>query len=115
MSLAWLIYWAEILDKLNSIIGGLGFTFVLFAVILGVVTLVNRASNDFKIKIPLKVPIIPMSIGITMLLISAFIPSSKTVYLMIGTQAVQNSGIPQKVIAIINSKLDEMTQNEVKK
>ncbi len=47
--------------------------------------------------------------------ISCFLPSEKTMYLMIGANYLEKSGIPTKVEQVINKKLNEYLLEEVKK
>lgn len=47
-------------------------------------------------------------------LISCFIPSQKTMYMMIGANVIKSSAIPSKVEQAINKKLDEYLSEDKK-
>ncbi len=53
--------------------------------------------------------IIPVSMFLT-----CFIPSEKTMYMMIGANVIKSSTIPSKVEEVINKKLDEYLTEEKK-
>lgn len=78
------------------------------------------AANEFNItdKIKDKIFYCIKTLGITIFIltfIECFIPSEKTMYLMIGANYLEKSGIPTKVEQVINKKLNEYLLEEVKK
>jgi hypothetical protein len=123
-SLSWLIYFAEVFGSLKFFI--LAFSILCLAGLFSRMLWVIRYNSDnreysamYKGRPDVKnyknnfLYFVFCAVGI---LISSFVPSKQTIYLIaaseIGEQAV-NSQIGQKVQTIINQKLDEMiTQSE---
>lgn len=48
--------------------------------------------------------------GSILIFLTVLIPSEKSLYLMIGTYVAMESGIPQKVLKIVDNKLDTYIQ-----
>lgn len=63
--------------------------------------------ND-KIKINIKL----LFMAFIILFINCFIPSEKTMYLMLSTKYIKNTDIPSKVLTIINNKLDKYIEDK---
>lgn len=115
MSLELFIYTANVLPRVGHAIGFIGGGCIILSGIFGLATYLTIFSDfDDKEedgrncrKLVVKYFAVSLIIGLTLLIPSLFIPSEKTLYLMAGTDLATQSGVPQKVVKIINDKLDE--------
>ena len=106
----WFFYWAEILNTLKIIllsVGGVGFVF------MGIWNLVSLGDDRIKPKW-LIACVVAMVIG-------AFLPSKKTVYIMAGVDVVEEVVNNEEVQNITNNTLEainlylEKTKSELEK
>jgi hypothetical protein len=112
MSITSLIYLAGLVNPLQGFLGFISFVLVS----LGCILIGCAASNDTlpegEIKrIVLKLGkyfIIPAFI---MSIICVFIPSEKTIYLMVGTNYLKDSTLPLQIQKAIQLKLDDIIKN----
>lgn len=113
------LYFADIVESLSCIFTGIFIVGVLIFSIGGIIyfTTLGDYDDEFSEGLLSKAKkVLKWFIPFTLLAI--FIPSSKTIYVYLGLKTTENvynkldkTGIPEKVLTIINSKLDE----EIKK
>ena len=106
------LYFASISDKILGISLAILITFILVIVFLSFVWAITNDgySNEqheginktfLKIKKLVYIPILALILFI-------FIPPANTIYLILGTNYLQDSGLPKKVTEILNYKLDDI-------
>lgn len=123
MELAWLVYGINVVSSLNTAIGISAFISIL---VLGICSIawficaINDYSDDAKATF--KVWKIIAWITIPLTLLSCFVPSERTMYTMVGAYAAekvaQDPKVQQlsgKVLAIIETKLDDIINEKDKK
>lgn len=112
MSLAFWLWIASILNGLNFLIGFGFFACILLAIFCFVV-MANTYDEDEpphiykECKKILNKYWVLILLSITLVLL----PDQKTIYLMIGSNYLQNSAIPTKVVNILNMKIDDIMQD----
>lgn len=105
---------------LISIITNLNVFFIITAVLsgalifLGGVTWIESYSDKDDIVRGKKYMKIGIICGLISIFITVFFPSERTMYLMIGANYLEKSGIPTKVEQVINKKLDYYLTEEIK-
>lgn len=121
MSLSLILYWINVLANIDTFMKNFFYISLIYLIISGFITLLNRdisKGNEASILIQKQWFLNPLKyyfwIPCLLLLISAFIPSQKTMYLMIGSEYLKNSAIPTKVEIILNKKLDEYISDKPK-
>jgi len=102
MSIEWVLYWIDILNNLST---AFGFIIAIssLAIILSAVGCAMAENFEYflKIKKYIWMPLLA-------LLIFAFIPSQKTMYMMVGTKYLKQSKLPEKIELVLQKKLDEL-------
>lgn len=103
MSIEWFLYLSDILPCLGIILGvGALISFIIIAIgFMG--TCDDEESTIGYINFIKKYIWIPF----LAILISILLPSQKTMYLIMGANALKKSDIPSKVERVIDKKLDE--------
>jgi hypothetical protein len=118
MSLTLLLYLTEVINNINKV---LGFALVLYFISLVIFTIINTMSriigddevNNFTMPL-IKKWLSKAWMMIILLFISLFIPTQKTMYMMLGSSYLSNSNIPNQVSEILNLKLNDVLK-ELKK
>lgn len=100
MSIATLIYLASLSE-------GFSVVFLVTAFLLLILT-TALAANDEPILASLAGVFIFISLSL-----SAALPSEETIYMMIASSKIENSQVPEKVIKIINLKLDKVIKDNL--
>ncbi len=123
MSISLIFYLISVLHNLDCILA----LFIIFIVIVGLLVLINFfiryadrdcsdryeqrfiSTRDFVFK-HVKCYV---SILIAICFINCLIPSTLTMYSLVGINYLSDSKIPQKVINLVNLKLDEYIENQI--
>lgn len=103
MSFELIIYLIAFLHNLDNLLALLTF--------IGLVILVIIVINN-DIKKPFKECGNIIKWWLPIFIINCLIPSEKTMYIMLGANALKSSTIPSKVELVINKKLDEFLAEE---
>lgn len=104
MSFNWMLYLAGLLDSLRCILEITFFVcFGIFLFVLFNLYFIEYKEEEKCKKIILKVSILGLIFSSLFL---TFIPSKSTVYLMMGNHYLSKSEIPEKVLNVLNKKLD---------
>ncbi len=124
MSIELLLYSIEILSNIDKVLGmAFAFYFVFALIVFGFLFIDRIACyNDDDVKEWYKTLInlkkytkwyfIPF---LTIIIVSIFIPSEKTMYMMMGSHYLKKSDLPSKVEMVLNKKLDEYLIETTKK
>lgn len=116
MNFELLIYLIDVISSLDSINA-----FILFLVIsIGIFFIIaflfswfhEDEENNIIKKIPNKIFYRYFILLFFTMFLGVFLPSEKTMYLMIGSHYLSKTEIPFKIEAVINKKLDELLKNE---
>jgi hypothetical protein len=107
-----LTFWLYITDFFSNINDFCGITWFVYIFVLGLFMVVWGTSDDDEtmelmskfIKKMLRFSWIP----ILFIFISVFIPSQRTMYLMIGSTYLSKSDLPSKVSQVLELKLDDI-------
>ena len=133
MDLMWIVYFVSLLNPLNAVLSFAYVVFFLTAVCILFAIGIHKDSDtfwtnknhqaerkDFRKKLFGKFKFTFTAAVITMLL-SIFIPSEKTAYMMVGANVAQRvydspetKQVTEKVLKIVNGKLDSYV-NEIEK
>jgi len=109
MSIVWIVYFAGIANKFSTMIGVIGCILLLASSVL----LASQYIDEKKTKWGAT-----SSLAITCFILSALIPSERTIYMMCGASIAQDIANNPKTIAtmdkvykLIDSKLDEQLKS----
>lgn len=120
MSLITIIYLADVVNGLQTILGMLGIMLGIVSIgFFGYIHDINRFTDS---KTTHKLPIIGLICSVLMLFLTSFIPSKETIYMMTAVhygqelaKTPQVNELSSKVYTILNSKLDEMMPKKEEK
>lgn len=101
-SLSWLIYLAQVLPAIKDVLVGLGVGLIIYLTIWIIVYAAGVAEGNSKISKP---KIKWVFISVTLILVSVFIPSKETIYLIAGSEAGE---------AVVTSEGGKEVLNDVK-
>lgn len=117
MELAIFVYLASVIGNVGVIFAITGILLVVIAASVWGIRYLSYAedasrsySKDSAVKPRSKPFVYSIILGVTLMLLSALLPSQKTMYLMAGAyagQRVVQSYTADKVLKVLNSKLDE--------
>ena len=111
--MTWMIYLAGFIENIDTF---LNFSLILLIIILFFVSywmLEDDIFSDIEENLEIiKKYKLGIKILVFNLLLVIFIPSSKTVYMMMGSHYLNQKDIPQKVLKVLNNKLDEMIEEK---
>ena len=112
MSIELVLYIIDILKNISTISGLLMVTsglILLSILIILMLVIENDEESEKKLK---KISRKMFVIFIISTPICIFIPSEKTLYMMVGSKYLKESGIPKKVHELINQKLDKLLEKD---
>ena len=116
MSIEWFLYLTNIVKNLND---NLSFVVFVLIIILGIMWFIKgvvKAAEERDIFLNIYYySKWAMKIFIPVILISSFIPSERTMYLILGAHIIKQSDLPSKVELVIEKKLDEYLKEDDKK
>ena len=114
MNIEFFIYLADVLPGLGcflSVTGTIGL--IVFSIVTFICSRALIEDDQFNISELKKIKLhYIFTVIFLSLFIGAFIPSQKTMYLMLGSSYLKNSTIPTKVEQVLNKKLDEFLHDD---
>jgi uncharacterized sodium:solute symporter family permease YidK len=114
MSVSWMIYLAEVSDKLCFMFGLFSFISAIALILTGLwyFHLYGDGDNEEReARLRLK---ISLMLFLSFCFLAVLFPNSKTIYLMAGTKYLSESSLPEKVKNALEKKLDEIIEGEKK-
>jgi hypothetical protein len=113
MDILWIIYWANVIGKIHEITAALLIMGMLGLGITLVILTIAMIAGDMETENYKKLFSVIWKrswIGLLLLFMDICVPSSDTMYLMIGSKYLADSKIPEKAATIINMKLDDIVK-----
>lgn len=105
MSLAFWLYMVDLCASINAFCISLC---LMYGVAL-FCTILERYGNDNKE--PFDIVIKKWWLALLVALIAVFAPTKQTMYLMLGSSYLQQSGLPSKVVEALDLKLDDVIKD----
>lgn len=114
MSITTLIYLMGLLSSINYALFVFAIIFLVMTIVCGILYLSAQDFGEIEEQENLSRKIKKWSIHFVFIVVlMATIPSKKTMWLMLGSSALEKSDIPEKVLIIINKKLDDIIKEKV--
>lgn len=109
MSLVTALYMIDLISRVNI---GLRILTFLVGLILFIcfIAYFHIEKEDFKVKLAKKLAKKLVIAFLCLVIAIFFIPSERTVYLMASSHYMTQTGIPEKVLKVLNEKLDKIIE-----
>ena len=114
MNITFVLYLTEVAININNIFGGAVCFYLLAILVTGFIYIMSRAIEKEPSSMAAKVLTIlykKLWLFLIVVIVSIFVPSKQTMYLMLGANYLQQSNLPIKVSQALELKLDDVIKS----
>ncbi len=111
MTLTSVLYLTDVVSHIDSVFGSFIVVYLLSSGICGFIYIISNATENEPSQMALNILNILYKkfwLFLIILSITIFVPSKQTMYLMLGANYLQQSGLPTKVSEALELKLDDV-------
>jgi hypothetical protein len=113
MSIELILYFVDFLKSISSFLSLLTIMFFLVFIICVILAIVAEFDDDKDEKqVAYSYMYKCFKYFVWVAIISFFIPSQSTMYMMLGARYLKDSNLPEKVHELINKKIDELLKDK---